>query len=321
MTTQLQHNYRYYLTTRKYAVLAGGVVLLCIGLVVVGIVPQAQAALTLWSDWQTEKKMVAQLEKKANELSTVQSSLAFAKAETVNQVLPAKKPLLELLSAVNLAATTTQVQVADISLSPGNIATDAASLAAAPASTGKTTRKGSGAAAVKKAYEALEVSLKVTGPLTSINQFFIQVEKTAPASILTSISLSKMQRQALQAADAPEQFEAKITITTYYYTQSVTAALEAPLPPITAVEEKVLAELDTFTYPTVQSQLQIQGGGLVDLFGALNQLPTLPDSANRLPTLPSPTPQPSPSPTSQVELAPATTTGVEPGSAVTEPAI
>lgn len=292
-------NYRYYLTTRRYLVLTGAAALVAVVIALVGIFPQVQASLTAWGQLQKENQAVATLQKKADELSKVQSSIAFAKADIVNQVLPAKKPLLELLTAISDAAQTTSVQTTEISLSPGSIATDSASLVAQAAAPSRTTKSGQRAKTVsKKAYDSIDVNMKVLGTLAQINQFFTLVERTAPTSILTSISLNKFNtgRESAPASPDLQRFEAEITVTTYYYTQSVTAALETPLPPITAVEEKVLAELDNFTFPTVEAQPQVRGGGLENLFGPLQTLPTLRGSS-ALPTL-----QSSPAPAQQSSL-------------------
>lgn len=261
-------NVRYLLTTRRPLLMTGilGVVSLVL-LLAVGL-PQIQQNFTLWNSWQKEKAARDQLRKKVAQLQQVSTDITADQATLVNTVMPSRKPLLELLSGLNQVALLTNVTFQTVELSPGSIATAAAETAPTTKRTGNTRK-------ANQEYETLEVDLTVTGRLGDINRFFQQVEQVAPATTITALSLQKQAGRASltvatteQIAPADEVYEADMTVETYYFTKSISATLDSPLPTIGAAEQALLEQMRTYTKGSVQTQDRIEGGGLQDLFGS-----------------------------------------------------
>lgn len=261
-------NVRYLLTTRRPLLMTGilGVVSLVL-LLAVGL-PQIQQNFTLWNSWQKEKAARDQLRKKVAQLQQVSTDITADQAALVNTVMPSRKPLLELLSGLNQVALLTNVTFQTVELSPGSIATAAAETAPTTKRTGNTRK-------ANQEYETLEVDLTVTGRLGDINRFFQQVEQVAPATTITALSLQKQAGRASltvatteQIAPADEVYEADMTVETYYFTKSISATLDSPLPTIGAAEQALLEQMRTYTKGSVQTQDRIEGGGLQDLFGS-----------------------------------------------------
>jgi hypothetical protein len=253
--------WRSLLTTRRYLSMAVGLLLLTLLTLLFGIWPQIQSVMTGWSTLQKQQQVVERLERKTAELEQVPLSQAYSKAEQVSQTLPSGKQLLSLLSALNTVVTASQVRVTQIELSPGSIATESAQVAA-PTTTSKTKKKVA-STKPKEEYDSIDIELTIEGSLPSINGFLDRIESTAPLMLVTDLSLSQRANK-----DAPAgQFQATLVVSSYYFTKTVSAALEAPLPQLGSTETESLAALAKFAYPTRQSATSIQGGGLDDLFG------------------------------------------------------
>lgn len=260
---------RYLMDTRRYlslAILFGFVSLLVLG---VGVIPQIQAALQIQQETNVENKKLTALEQKVRQLENVLTPEILAQIDTVNLLLPSRKPLLDLLSSLNVVAGQAQVSFTGIELSPGSIATDSASLADQG-----TKRKGKGSSA----SDSLDVKLKVQGSLAQLNQFFELVERTTPLTTITSLSLSPKNKAVgltseglLQTNEEDptlaQQYEAELDVSAAYFTQSVSAAVDAALPTLNRSQQEIVDELATFSVQQVNQQPSIQGGGLEDLFG------------------------------------------------------
>jgi hypothetical protein len=200
---------------------------------------------------------VAKLEKKVQELEGVTTSVAYAQSDQVNQALPSRKPLLELLTNMNSVVQSSQVVITNIELSPGQIASAGADTTDVPVPL-TPVKTGAGD------YDELEIEMSAEGTLDQINSFLNSVEKIVPTTTVTKLSLEK---QPQKTGQTQQRFEADLALTSYYFTKPVSAAIDAPLPPIGPAEEEVLAKLKTFTYTPLVKQQMIQGGGLEDLFG------------------------------------------------------
>ncbi|HYD34546.1 MAG TPA: hypothetical protein VD999_00605 [Vitreimonas sp.] len=267
LTNQPQLSLRYLTTTRRFLLFAVGLAGISVLLFLMVIIPQVQSSLAVWNVMSKEQNMVDQLNKKVTELQQISFSPSYAKADKVNAILPSKKPLLELLTNLNGVIQDSGVVVTNIELSPGSIASESSGTSSAPSAVARNRKKTS---TVAREYDELDVLLTTEGSLAEINVFLESVEKITPASTVTSLSLSKPLRPGKSAAESV--YEAELLITSFYFTKSVSAALEAPLPPLGAAEEKVLQEVDTFVFSEIQAPTVIQGGGLEDLFGVSNQL-------------------------------------------------
>lgn len=265
-------NFKTLTTSRRYLSLAVIAGLVTAGIVIGVIIPQIQRILEIQALIAKERKVVAALERKALELEGLPSSTILTRSNRIDLALPSQKPLLQLLTSLNEVGAQTGVVFDEISLSPGAISTESATLKSAISSgrPAASTRARSGP------YEELSVNIVVRGTLNQVNAFIRQTEQTTPVSTVTSLALQKIGN----STEVDPQFESEIIVTTYYFTQSISAAIEAELPKVTAQEEAVITQLDTFISPGVAKQDQIVGGGLVDLFRLNNS--TASESAQAL---------------------------------------
>lgn len=274
-------NYRYLVHTRRYALIAGGLVVFTLGVIVFLIVPQINTALEQYSQLQKQEDLISQLEVKSQQLLQLPQSQLFASSTQINSVMPSRKPLLELLSALNEVAGNAGVRYSDLSLSPGKVASEGAQLAVPRVGSGTTGSSAAGSAGAASrtsnrpaqpaglssgisGSEALAVSLKATGTLANINIFLREIERVAPLTTVTKLSL--IERTGTRV-DPDSAFEADMEIQTYFFTKSVSATLTSPIPQITIDQQTIMNELATYRYPSVISQDMIRGGGLQDLFG------------------------------------------------------
>lgn len=258
-TTEL--NIRHLMDARRYLLFAVGVVLVAVLLLVVGLVPQISASQELLSKRGQETTRLKNLETKAQELQNMASSPIINQMFTVEKVLPSKKPLLEMLSSLNLSARESQVAITSLELTPGAISTESAAVDSSAANAKRRT-----SATKSKVVDTLNVDLEVEGEISAVNRFIELVEKRAPLSTITSISLRKLSTGG-DLASGNERFGATLTVSSHFFAQSVTSTVESALPKLDDKQQQLLSELRSFLIPEEQIQREIQGGGLIDLFG------------------------------------------------------
>lgn len=250
-----QFNYRTYLVNRKslgIAIVLGAV---AVCLVVFAIVPQFQEILDLSSQLQNEKPKLEKLQRKLVELDNIQFSPEFSQRAVVDSALPSRKPLLELLTSLNTISSANRVAITEFSLNPGLIATSEAEIQA-------EAKK----FANNEGVDSIDLDMTVTGTFDDVGKFLIGLEKISPFTTIVQLELSSR----VSGDDFTEQasdMQAKISTKSYFFTQSVAASVEAPLPILNALEQNVLTELANFSTSGLPEQLEITGGGLEDLFG------------------------------------------------------
>jgi Tfp pilus assembly protein PilO len=249
-----EFNLKIFLNTRKYLLVTVAMALTSLGLLLFAIIPQFQEVLELNNQVQREKPNLDRLRSKLVELQNIQFSPEFSQMEIVESALPSKKPLLEFLTSLNTIAVANSVVVEDFSLSPGLISADIDEIQGA-------VRGGS-----QGPIDTMETEMRVTGSFAEVSSFLIDLEKISPFTTITGLSLSS--RSGTDDFDRQENvMRAQIVTRSHFFTQSVAAAIEAPLPTLTARELEVLQELTGFSLVDLPEQLEITGGGLQDLFG------------------------------------------------------
>lgn len=254
---QLQDfNYKYWLTTRRRLVLAVVLTAVALAALFFGAWPQVQQIMELRSDLRTENEQLTRLQNKLNSLTDGETLQLVSQENQINSLLPSKKPLLEMMQSLSLVADETRVSLASIEVAPGEISTGSAEVAAG------SSRRRSQTSGNAEPYRDLDLSLVVEGELDQINAFIRQLELTAPITNVTSISLTD--RQQNQADDQP--FSAEMTITSYYFTQPLAAAIESPLPPLSVEDTEFLNQISSFSFPENDQPTTIRGGGQEDLF-------------------------------------------------------
>lgn len=250
-----QFNYRTFIVNRKSLAVAIGLSLVSVCLVVFAIIPQFQETLGLNSQLNTEKPKLDRLQRKLVELDNIQFSPEFSQREIVEAALPSKKPLLELLTSFHTISEADNVSITEFFLNPGLVATDEAAIVADAARRRNTV-----------GVDTIEVEMTISGTFEDVGKFLIDLEKISPFTTIVQLSLSSRVTGddfTQQASD----MQANIVTQSYFFTQSVAASVEAPLPVLNELEQNVLRDLADFSNIDLPEQLEITGGGLEDLFG------------------------------------------------------
>lgn len=249
-----QLNYRTFLINRKSLAIAIGLGVVSVCLVIFAIVPQFQETLDLNSQLKKEKPKLDKLQRKLVELDNIQFSAEFSQRGFVEAALPSRKPLLELLTSLHTISESDNVSIGEFSLSPGLVATNEAEIIAD--ANKKSNNDG---------VDTIDVEMVVTGTFSNIGSFLINLEKISPFTTITQLGLSS--RSSGDDFNQQESdMRAKISTKSYFFTQSVAASIEAPLPTLNALEQSVLRDLADFSSIDLPEQLEITGG-LEDLFG------------------------------------------------------
>lgn len=200
----------------------------------------------------TQKK-TDQLANKIAELEALKTTPEYAQAQKMNDILPSHKPLLELLNNLNSVATQTNVSITEFKINPGEIITE-----------GEETQKVS----VKKKktgdYDQLNLDLSIVGGLDQVKEFMTFIERVSPITTITSLTID---RKATNIGDNQQLTRADLSLSTYYYTKSVSATLSAAIPTITQEERAIFQDIIDFSPSQIENQLEIIGGNNTDLFG------------------------------------------------------
>jgi Tfp pilus assembly protein PilO len=254
-----QNNLRYIYNTRRYLIWSGFFVLLSIALIFASLVPQITSITDLYSDLIEENLRLAQLRIKVAQLIDSNDSLIITNLDNINQTLPSKKPLLELLTSLNTVGNQSQVRFNDISLSPGKISTESAE-------TTESSRSRTKSSVTNTGYETLYLDVTVTGPISNINRFLTEIERIAPFTTITAMTLNEKSLDNTNIDSDDAVFEAKLTISTYFFQKSISVNIDAKLPELSASQREIIDNLQEFTYPSIDEQSEIRGGGLQNLF-------------------------------------------------------
>ena len=303
-----QMNIRRVMYTRRYLVIGLSVFLLSALMGIFALVPQITADVEMNTELREQKRALASLRQK---IDALQETLALMDEQTtseVDAVLPSEKPLLQLMAAANQAATQTQVSISEVETTPGKLATASARTTAGGATTanaGATAETATGPLADPnqpktkvRGVATLYIEITVKGTLANINRYIQRVEESAPFIDISKISLNNLDQVEGQPLSA-RPFQAELGLTTFYFTQSLSVAVDAPLPEISSQDQEILDKLAKFTYPDVRKQQTIQGGGLQDLFGVINGASV---EGPSVPLLPSPAPGESATPSASPSI-------------------
>jgi len=267
----------YFLRARRYLVLTVVLGVAVLGLVALLWMQEVPQVVDLWGKLQTEKQNAAALQRKA---AALQSSAAIDQVDNYHKIdtlLPSKKPLLQLLDNLGAAATSAQVSLSQIQTTPGRVATNSAQLQsdASTLAVSVPNEKING-------IDVLDVGVTVDGSLPQINAFVKNIENITPISDITQFQLTQTmgsQQTSQGVVQSANGYEAKLRVTSYYFTQPISVTIDASLPEVNATEQQFLNQLSTFNFASETQQQNVQGGGLNDLFntpGAIQSTPATP---------------------------------------------
>lgn len=248
-------SWRLFVFTRKELLFAIGIFAGALLVVIFAIIPQITTIRTTNTKLSKEKAELEKYSNKYKELEQIKLSPEFAQSEKIDSILPSKKPLLELMSAINSLATTTQVAISNLEINPGEIATNSAQLKQVG---GKNSAN----------YSELELSIKAYGQLNNVQQFMVMVEQISPITTITKISLNQTTLPDSDVVVATAQ----LTLSTNYFTQQVKTSLTADLPKISNREKEIFTTIQAFTIPVSEEQAEVTGGGQTDPFAVEKML-------------------------------------------------
>lgn len=260
-------NYRHFIQTRRFLLLAVAAGLLAAILLLLVILPQGRDIFTLRQEKKQEEQRVAALRRKIVALDTSKTTTLFQKQDDINKLLPSKKAVFELLSSLKYISDQSGVRLSNLRFSPGLLATESA------------TPKKNSAPPTRLESQAgvatMTLTFEAAGTRTNINRFLILVQQITPLSAVTQLDLNS--RTSSPLAVLPEQrvFESTIALSTFYFTKSIPVTVDAELPTTSDDEEQVLQLLDTFLVAPFIPFNQITGGGNPDLFQTTGVLESL----------------------------------------------
>jgi Tfp pilus assembly protein PilO len=242
-------------TSRKFLVFAVALVLLEIVLIGTLLVPQVQEAYASYQKMQAEKPKLQKLLDKLDELESIEMNPDFAQVDVVEKALPSRKPLMELLLALSSVSQDTGIAIEQFELRPGLVATD---------STQPTQQASS-----KGAFDQLALDVMIRGTFDDIVAFLLKVEEVSPFSTITSMEIGNqinMNAEGFEDLAQEAVFQAVLTTETYFFTQSIAARIDSPLPKLSEKERQVLSALASFVPTEAPVETEIRGGGSEDLF-------------------------------------------------------
>ncbi len=246
--------------TRRYLVLSLAVLFTSGGIILLAILPQVKWSLDLRDQVGLENTALQALQKKVRGLAQVSDLEGYGSRDKVEAVLPLEKPLLPLLTTAGIISQETGAQIVDIETNPGFIASGSAATSARTAQAAQTVNKVHG-------VDTLDIRVELAGTLDQINSFISRIETAAPITNVSEIELERNTPDAKRNVQTGDLFSAKLTLTTYYFTQAIKVAVDEPLPEIGVTERNFLNQLETYTFPAMDKVNQVQGGGQEDLFG------------------------------------------------------
>ncbi len=254
-------NWRSLTTNRRYLVwtVVSGLVLTLT--VFSGLIPQAQTLIDLRSELKTAQSQLESLQAKVNDLENIEARQAYQARDSVDQIMPSRKPLLELLAGLNAVASRDHISFTNFSLSPGEISSASADFLES-ARTEKTRR--TSAKRGSEGYETMPIELEIEGEFNQVQEFLTNVERSAPLVTITSLALNIAGDEMIAPTD---KVKAELVLQSYFFTQSIAAALEKSLPVIGTAEERVIKEIESYYYPSTAVQERIISGGYEDIFG------------------------------------------------------
>lgn len=248
---QKEFNWKLFWNTRKELVLGILFFVLSALIILVGILQQIKPIKQGLTSLQSKQTELDKFASKAEQLKALALDPNFKQSSAVDQVLPSHKPLLEILSNLNSVAYEAEVIIKNFSLNPGEVATD-------------TTK-------VKKSsqdqkYDYLDLDFSVSGALWKIQKFLTLIEQMTPISTITEISINRNIDE-----DKNAQAQADLVLRTFFFTQPIKTTIISPLPNISALDQKIIADLNRLIPNNLQQQKDVVAGNRGNLFGLQDQ--------------------------------------------------
>ena len=259
-------NIKLFLNTRKHLLLSILFVWGAVSMLFFAIKPQLE---TVIEQRETLKKDVTQLEgisRKLNELKQIRLSDQFKQKDKVDEVLPSRKPVLELLTSLHQAMQQANVSVAALKINPGEITDEpSAELIAEGGAASKPAAQTTKSKASTKGYSQLQMELKVRGDNDSLDEFLTLIERAAPFTSVVELSIRDTRIGRGETAQTIA--EAEMILQTYYYTQTITTNIDDALPAVGEAELRAFNTIQQFIPSDFRKPTQVTSSNIEDLFG------------------------------------------------------
>lgn len=194
------------------------------------VVPQINLIISDNDKLAIEQQKLTDLQAKSQFLQAQNLSDLSTQKSMLDQVLPAEKPVIPLISSIEQMATDANVLLTSYELTPGSIATDAAAT--------KTQAR-----SLVPGIGSLPLKLETQGVFASMNAFFKSLDNLVPLVNVKTIDFTVLS-QSRGAAPADIQYRASVELDSLYALPDTTRPdLNAKLIPLSVQQKQLIASL------------------------------------------------------------------------------
>ncbi|MCH7951471.1 hypothetical protein IH980_01860 [Patescibacteria group bacterium] len=241
-----QVNLKEVLRIKKYLYLPSLTVVVIVGLLAFFIGPTLGKVSNLRKEIALASGELTALETKVEVLQGLDESMLLEQVGVLEHVLPSKKDVFGLLTALNGLAAEEGVALGNFELRPGSIATETATPSASAKKSSEPTRKGP-ASRRRSDLESIAVSVSVIGSFEDVTAFFSSVERLRPLMRFTQVSLSPVKRRSVEPVATPSatfQVVANLGLDLFYASlPTQLGSASDPLSPLSEAEQLLYDEL------------------------------------------------------------------------------
>ncbi|OGY18328.1 MAG: hypothetical protein A2900_04435 [Candidatus Chisholmbacteria bacterium RIFCSPLOWO2_01_FULL_50_28] len=220
-----QISFRHLLQIKKYVYFPLITLVVVSALLVFVIIPTFRNLTLLRSEISRRKEIQRGLEMKIEILRGLDEARLLEQVETLEKAIPSRKDVFLLLTSLNGLASQTGVALGSFSLSPGSLATGAAT-GSATSQPDRPAETGSGRAAASSQLASIEVGIEVLGPFEGVQMFLSGLEHVVPLMRLTSVDLAPATLETPVFASTSSAFPLVSDITA----NAILGMFYAPLP-------------------------------------------------------------------------------------------
>lgn len=178
-------------------VLPGFTLLFCVVSFAIVVIPQVADVFTIREQKAVAAQKLDALQSKRVTLSQISADELDTRLQSLEYVLPRRKPVLELLALLESFSLDTEVVLREYEFNPGQLATESAK----PTETPKEEKTGT---------QEMVVALVVEGTFEAIQLFYEEIESMGPLSQLAVVNQTLVIDPF--AVDSEIKQEAKITL-------------------------------------------------------------------------------------------------------------
>jgi hypothetical protein len=178
-------------------ILPGFTLLFCVISFAFVVIPQVADVFAVREQKEAASLKLDALQSKRVSLSQISADELDEQLQSLEYVLPRRKPVLELLALLESFSLDTEVVLREYEFNPGQLATESAKPSQAPLED-------------KTGTQEMVVALVVEGTFEAIQLFYEEIESMGPLSQLAVVSQTLLMDPFAQ--DSTEKQEAKITL-------------------------------------------------------------------------------------------------------------